>query len=82
MFHSSVIRSRDGTRIGLGSTSQPEGWLDNETVIGQKGSVKLTCSGCPPSFEPDDMALIRITNPTNIIDLGFKGSFIGLVRES
>jgi hypothetical protein len=80
VFDSSVIRSRDGTRIGLGSSFQPQGWLDTETVIGQTGSLKPACSGCPPSFESADLALIRITNPTNIIDLGFKGSFIGLVQ--
>ena len=81
-FDSSVIRSKDGTRIGLGSTFQPEGWLDNGTVIGQVGSVQTTCSGCPPSFVPADMALIRVANPTSVVDLGLKGNFIGLVQGS
>jgi hypothetical protein len=80
VFDSSVIRSRDGVRIGLGATFQPQGWLDTETVIGQKGNVKSTCSGCPASFVPDDLALVRVTNPTNIIDLGFTGTFVGLVQ--
>jgi len=82
VFDSSVIRSRDGVRIGLGSTFQPQGWLDTATVVGQKGTVKPTCSGCPPNFVPDDLALIRLANPGSIIDLGFRGSFLGLVRGS
>ncbi len=82
VFDSSVIRSRDGTRIGLGATFQPQGWLDTTTVIGQKGNVKPTCSGCPPSFVADDLGLVRVTSPTSIIDLGMKGSFLGLVQAS
>ena len=78
-FDSSVIRSRDGVRIGLGATFQPQGWLDTATVVGQKGNVKPTCSGCPPNFVPEDLALIGVANPTNVVDLGFKGSFLGLV---
>jgi hypothetical protein len=82
VFDSSVIRSRDGVRIGLGTTFQPLGWLDTTTVIGQKGIVKSTCSGCPASFVPDDLALIRVTSPTIIVDLGLKGTFLGLVQGS
>jgi hypothetical protein len=81
VFDSSVIRSRDGVRIGLGATFQPLGWLDATTVIGQKGNLKPTCSGCQASFVPDDLALIRLTNPTNVIDLGLKGGFLGLVQN-
>jgi hypothetical protein len=80
-FDSSVIQSRDGVRIGLGATFQPQGWLDAATVVGQKGGVKPTCAGCPPNFVPDDMALIRVANRTNVIDLGFKGSFLGVVQS-
>jgi hypothetical protein len=82
VFDSSVIRSRDGIRIGLGATFQPEGWLDTTTVIGQKGTVNPTCSGCPPSFVTNGLALIRVTNPTNIIDLGLQGTFFGLVQAA
>jgi hypothetical protein len=28
------------------------------------------------------LALIRVTNPTNIIDLGFQGTFFGLVQAA
>lgn len=80
-FDSSVIRSRDGVRIGLVAPFEPQGWIDTATVIGQKGHVMSTCSGCPPNFVPDDMALIRVANPTNVIDLGFKGSFLGVVQS-
>jgi len=53
VFDSSVIRSRDGVRIGLGATFQAQGWLDTATVVGRRGSLKPNCSGCPPSFVPD-----------------------------
>jgi hypothetical protein len=81
VYDSSVIRSRDGVRIGLVTPFQPQGWIDTATVIGQKGHVTSTCSGCPPTFVPDDMALIRVANPTNVVDLGFKGSFLGVVQS-
>ena len=82
VYDSSVIRSRDGVRIGLVAPFQPQGWIDTATVIGQKGHVTSTCSGCPPTFVSDDMALIRVANPTNFLDLGFKGSFLGVVQSS
>src|ERR1700682_954319 len=44
-FDSSVIRSRDGVRIGLGSTFQPPAGLAHQNIIGGRGSVKTTCSG-------------------------------------
>lgn len=81
-FDSSVIRSRDGVRIGLGSTFQPQGWLENTTVVGVKGLVKSTCSGCPPDFVPGNMALVRLATPTTVTDLGFQGRFLGVVSGS
>jgi len=81
VYDSSVIRSREGMRIGLVAPFEPQGWIDTTTVIGQQGHVMSTCSGCPPNFVPDDMALIRVANPTNVIDLGIKGSFLGVVQS-
>jgi hypothetical protein len=81
-FDSSVIRSRDGVRIGLGSSFQPQGWLDNTTVIGVKGAVRSTCSGCPPDFVPANMAVIHLATPNSLVDLGFQGTFLGVVNPT
>ena len=79
-FDSSVIRSRDGVRIGLGSSFQPQGWLDNQTVIGARGGVKVTCSGCPPDFVPTTLGIIDLARPTEVRDLGISGTFLGILQ--
>ena len=78
-FDSSVIRSRDGVRIGLGSTFYPQGWVDNETLVGPIGSGAQTCPSCPP-FQPDaGLALLRVATPTKIEPLNIKAIFLGLL---
>jgi hypothetical protein len=79
-FDSSVIRSRDGVRIGLGSSFEPQGWLDNQTVIGARGSVQVTCSGCPPDFVPTTLGIINLARPTEVRDLGIGGTFLGVLQ--
>jgi hypothetical protein len=79
-FDSSVIRSRDGVRIGLGSAFQPQGWLDDQTVIGARGSVKTTCSGCPPDFAPTTLGIIDLARPSQVRDLGISGTFLGVLQ--
>jgi len=79
-FDSSVIRSRDGVRIGLGSTFQPQGWVDNQTVIGARGSVKVTCSGCPPDFVATTLGIIELAHPTEVRDLGVSGNVLGVLQ--
>jgi hypothetical protein len=79
-YDSSVIRSRDGVRISLGSTFQPQGWLDDQTVIGARGGVKTTCSGCPPDFVPTTLGIIDIGRPTEVRDLGIGGTFLGVLQ--
>jgi hypothetical protein len=79
-FDSSVIRSRDGARTGLGSTFQPQGWLDNQTVVGARGSVKATCSGCPPDFAPTTLGIIDLARPAEVRDLGISGTFLGVLQ--
>ena len=80
-FDSSVVRSRDGVRIGLGSAFQPQGWLDNQTIIGARGSVKTTCSGCPPDFAPTTLGIIDLARPTEVRDLGVSGTFLGVLQS-
>jgi hypothetical protein len=79
-FDSSVVRSRDGVRIGLGSAFQPQGWLDNQTIIGARGSVKTTCSGCPPDFAPTTLGIIDLARPTEVRDLGVSGTLLGVLQ--
>jgi hypothetical protein len=79
-FDSSVIRSRDGVRIGLGSSFEPQGWLDNQTVIGARGSVQVTCSGCQPDFVPTTLGIIDVARPTEVRDLGISGTFLGVLQ--
>ena len=78
-YDSSVIRSRDGTRIGLGSTFDPQGWLDDQTVIGAQGSLQPTCVGCPAGFQPTTLGLISVSAPTQVKDLAISGRFLGVL---
>lgn len=79
-FDSSVVRSRDGIRIGLGSSFDPQGWLDNQTLIGARGSVQPTCSGCPPDFKPTTLGILTLANPDKVKDLGISGKFLGVIQ--
>jgi hypothetical protein len=81
-YDSSVIRSRDGIRIGLGSTFEPQGWIDDETVIGARGALRPTCAGCPPDFAPSTLGLISISAPAQVKDLGITGRFLGLLTSA
>jgi hypothetical protein len=78
-YDSGVVRGRDGVRIGLGSSFDPQGWLDNQTVIGARGSVQATCSGCPPDFKPTTLGVITLANPDKVKDLGISGKFLGVI---
>jgi hypothetical protein len=79
-FDSSVIRSRDGVRTGLGASFQPQAWLDNQTIIGARGSVKSTCSGCPPDFVPTTLGIIDLARPADVRDLGISGTVLGVLQ--
>ena len=79
-FDSSVIRSQDGVRIGLGSSFQPQAWLDNQTIIGARGSVKSTCAGCPPDFAPTTLGIIDLARPADVRDLGISGTVLGVLQ--
>jgi hypothetical protein len=81
VFDSSVVRSREGVRIGLGTSFQPQGWLDNQTVIGLKGTIGSSGGQGHTDFSPDGVALVRLATPTQIEPLGFDGTFLGVVQH-
>jgi len=56
------------------------GWLDDQTVIGARGSVQVTCSGCQPDFVPTTLGIINLARPTEVRDLGISGTFLGALQ--
>ncbi|HSO94331.1 MAG TPA: hypothetical protein VLS53_07680, partial [Candidatus Dormibacteraeota bacterium] len=62
------VRGRDGSSIPLPQNFNPEGWLDNATLIGITGENNQ-----------QEMATLRLDSPGRINDLGFKGEFIGVL---
>ena len=54
----------DGSAMSLASHFDHLGWLDSSTVIGHTG----------PAAE---LAYVRLQSPTELVDLGFKGAFVG-----
>jgi hypothetical protein len=66
-----AVSSRDGSTMPLPPGFLPEGWLDATTVIGVQ-SRNLVDLG--------NMALVRLSEPSKLEDLGFKGYFIGVVQ--
>jgi hypothetical protein len=60
-----------GKTVQLPNNFRPEGWLDQQTVVG----VLQTASG------DGDMALVQIEKPTRFQDLGFRGYFVGVVQS-
>jgi hypothetical protein len=61
------VVARDGARAELPAGFQPQGWLTSTTLIGVAGQG----SG--------NMALVRLGTPRRVVDLGFKGFFVGVV---
>ena len=66
-----AVSGRDGSTTSLPNGFLPQGWLDATTVIGVQ-SENLVDLG--------NMALVRLSEPTKLEDLGFKGFFIGVVQ--
>jgi hypothetical protein len=60
-----VILGSGGTKVPAADIYQ-QGWLDNETVVGWVPYPEL--------------GLVRLSDATRIVDLGFKGTFIGVLR--
>jgi hypothetical protein len=67
-----VILGKDGSSspIGTGASSNfyATGWLDSQTIIGWASAT------------PNEMAIVRLAKPSEIVDLGFRGSFVGVVQ--
>ena len=81
-YNSAVIRGRDGTRIGLSGPFQPAGWLDTDTVIGLTGAIKVQCSGCAAGPVFNELAVVRVSNPSRIETLGLNARFVGVVQAA
>ena len=58
-----AIVSSAGDHVAIGT--YPLGWLDDTTVIGG-------------GYE-SDFTYVRLSDPTTVVDIGFKGLFVGLV---
>lgn len=63
------VRGRDGSSLKLAANFNPEGWLDNQTLIGITGENNQ-----------QEMAVVRFSSPQKVDDLGFKGEFVGVVH--
>jgi hypothetical protein len=67
-----VILGKDGSSspIGTGASFNfyATGWLDSKTIIGWAAAT------------PNEMAIVRLAKPSEIVDLGFRGSFVGVVQ--
>ena len=62
-----VILGPGGNKVPAADIFE-QGWLDNQTVVGWVPYPEL--------------GLIRLSDPRRIVDLGFKGSFVGVVRAN
>ena len=67
------VSGRDGSSVKL-ATFVPTGWLDCSTLIGTKGATVTDGYG--------DLETISLGDPTKVNDLGFMGSFVGVVQGS
>jgi hypothetical protein len=69
--HGQIFSLKGSTPVTLPSTFYPEGWLDSSTIIGyQVGAVGAGVG---------NMALVRVANPGQLIDLGFTGIFVSTI---
>ena len=64
------VIGQDNRPTELPASFQPQGWLTSTTLVGLTGQG----SG--------HMALVRLGNPRRVIDLGFKGFFVGALPAS
>jgi hypothetical protein len=64
----SEVLGRDGTRVKLPDRFFHDGWLDSSTVVGGGVDVNLT--------------YVTLHGPSTVVDLGFKGLFVGTVQPS
>jgi hypothetical protein len=62
-----VVTGQDGSRVVLVAECDPRGWLDSATVIGI-------------NYTLDHLCLVSLSAPGAMVDVGFKGRFVGTVR--
>jgi len=67
-----AVLGKDGSVITVGGSGSPgifvTGWLNNQTLIGWLGQT------------PFEMGVVNLAPPQKVIDLGFHGTFIGVVQ--
>jgi len=66
------VHARDGTSTALPTGFEPEGWLDSGTLIGVRA----------PGAIQGAMAVVHLSNASRLVDLGFTGSFVGVVQNA
>ena len=64
------ICSRDGTVFPVPAGFHPQGWLDDNTLIGTVGDFN------------GNLSLVRLSDPAVVDDLGFRGQFVGVVSPA
>ena len=73
-----MIVGKDGSSTPIGNP-QPNGpsdfyaggWLDAQTVIGWHNSGSTY----------NEMTIVRLSAPSKLVDLGFQGTFVGVVQS-
>jgi hypothetical protein len=69
------VRSRDGSAVDMAERFFPQGWLDSNMVIGTRDE------GVWSGLSLRDIAIVRLDAPDKIVNLGLKGSFVGVVSR-
>jgi hypothetical protein len=70
---SSVLESLGGKTVNLPPNFVPQGFLDANTVVG------ITVSNV--GQQQGEMSIVHVDTPGKLIDLGFAGSFVGIVQS-
>src|SRR5207249_8251920 len=74
------VAGKDGSNVKLPAHFGPTGWLDGTTLIGlTNGSEEHGGVLGGPSGE---MATVSLGDVAKVNDLGFRGSFAGIVQAS
>jgi hypothetical protein len=74
-YDSSVMRTKDGTRIQLPGGFVPQGWLDENTVIGSQWTMKNGQLQLPVKLA------VNALDPLQEEELAVSGQFLGELRS-